>query len=61
LSLAYRGYSSSSGKPTEEGLKLDANAVMDFVDQELAEFYIHKGGVFVVGRSLGGAVAAAAI
>lgn len=61
LALAYRGYSSSSGKPTEEGLKLDAEAVMAFVDQDLAPHYIYNGGVFVVGRSLGGAVAAAAI
>ena len=58
IAIAYRGYSSSSGKPSEEGLKLDAKAVMSFVNKDLARFYSNRGGVFVVGRSLGGAVAA---
>ena len=57
LALAYRGYSASSGKPTEAGLKLDAEAVMTFLHDELAEHYQERGGVFVIGRSLGGAVA----
>lgn len=39
LALAYRGYSASSGKPTEAGLKLDAEAVMTFLHDELAEHY----------------------
>jgi len=30
LAIAYRGYSASSGKPSEKGLKLDAAAVMEF-------------------------------
>ena len=61
LAIAYRGYSSSSGIPSEEGLKLDAEAVMEFVDRDLVDFYKNNGGVFVVGRSLGGAVAAAVV
>ncbi len=28
--FAYRGYSNSTGSPTEEGLKLDALAILDF-------------------------------
>ena len=39
LALAYRGYSASSGKPTEAGLKLAAEAVMTFLHDELAEHY----------------------
>lgn len=61
LAVAYRGYSDSTGKPNEEGLKLDAEAVMKFVRSDLAEHYSNRGGVFVIGRSLGGAVAAHAV
>lgn len=61
VSVAYRGYSASSGVPTEEGLKIDGATVLEYVDSELAEHYIDRGGVFVLGRSLGGAVAAASI
>ena len=34
---------------------------MSFVHTELASSYVDKGGVFVLGRSLGGAVSARAI
>jgi len=61
LAVAYRGYSESSGSPSEEGLKLDATAVMKFVDSDLAKHYVNRGGVFILGRSLGGAVATAAV
>ena len=61
VTVAYRGYSSSSGHPSEAGLKLDAQAVMGFVHTDLAQFYTDKGGIFVIGRSLGGAVAAHAV
>ena len=61
LAVAYRGYSASSGKPSEKGLKLDAAAVMEFTHKELIEHYMTRGGAFVLGRSLGGAVATAAI
>jgi len=34
---------------------------MSFVDGDLAEHYVKRGGIFLIGRSLGGAVATAAI
>ena len=34
---------------------------MEYVDSNLADYYVHQGGVFVIGRSLGGAVAAATV
>ena len=61
LAIAYRGYSASSGKPSEHGLKLDAAAVMEFAYSELVNHYTNRGGFFVIGRSLGAAVAASAV
>ena len=61
IALAYRGYSASTGKPSEVGLKRDAQVVMEFVFEDLAPHYVDRGGVFVLGRSLGGAVAAATV
>jgi len=61
LAVAYRGYSDSSGKPSEEGIKKDGAAVINFVVKDLAKHYVNRGGVFVLGRSLGGAVATAAL
>lgn len=55
LILAYRGYGNSEGKPTEEGLYLDAQATLEFA---LSHEQIDHSRVFVFGRSLGGAVAA---
>jgi pimeloyl-ACP methyl ester carboxylesterase len=53
LIFAYRGYSRSEGNPTEKGIKKDADAIAKFIsDYE----YINKYSVFLVGRSLGGAV-----
>ena len=52
--VAYRGYSYSEGKPSEEGLKLDAEATLEHV---LGRDDINSERVFVFGRSLGGAVA----
>ena len=34
---------------------------MKFVSADLAQYYVRRGGIFVLGRSLGGAVAATAI
>ena len=63
LSMAYRGYSYSDNvDPTEDGLKLDAEAIIAFlrnpekVDPEIAK-HINKKLIFAQGRSLGGAVA----
>lgn len=61
MAVAYRGYSDSSGTPSEEGLKLDGRAVLQFVNENLAIHYADKGGIFVLGRSLGGAVATATV
>lgn len=54
ICVAYRGYSHSEGKPSEAGIKLDALAISSYVktcDK------INKERVFLLGRSLGGAVA----
>lgn len=52
--MDYRGYGMSTGSPTEEGLNLDAAAVLEHVcsDPRLA-----NSPVVPFGRSLGGAVA----
>jgi uncharacterized protein len=54
LLLEYRGYGSSGGKPSEDGFHLDARAGRDFL--------LGRGGghgrIVVMGRSMGGAVAA---
>lgn len=33
LCVAYRGYSNSGGKPSEEGLKIDARAMIDYISK----------------------------
>ena len=50
LAIDYRGYGDSEGSPTEKGLLNDAEAALDFVISRKLEPYI-------LGRSLGGAVA----
>ena len=55
LILAYRGYGNSEGKPSEEGLELDAEATLEYA---LSDPDINNDRIFVFGRSLGGAVAA---
>lgn len=52
LIVAYRGYSNSEGSPSEDGLKLDAEASLEWAKsrQDINQIY-------VFGRSLGGAVA----
>ena len=54
LAVAYRGFSASEGKPTQEGILLDSEAVLEFAKSEER---INNERVFLVGRSLGGAVA----
>lgn len=58
LLVAYRGYSDSEGVPSEEGLQLDAQAIMEYAvslkAKALAEGNIKD--IYVLGRSLGGAV-----
>lgn len=52
--MGYRGYGHSEGTPTEEGLKLDSEAVLDWA---LKNPEIDNNKIYVFGRSLGGAVA----
>jgi len=53
LIIAWRGYSLSSGKPTESGLYEDANSALDFLkDKEIFET-----NIILYGESLGTAVA----
>ena len=52
LIVAYRGYSNSEGTPSEEGLKLDAEAALEW-----AQSRKDINQIFIFGRSLGGAVA----
>lgn len=52
--LDYRGYGKSEGEPSEEGLRLDAEAALDFV---MTRPEVDKTKVVLFGRSLGGAVA----
>ena len=54
LCVAYRGYSESEGVPNEAGMKLDAKAITDFAR---SCSLIDTKRVFLLGRSLGGAVA----
>lgn len=63
LSMAYRGYSySDQVPPNEEGLKRDAEALLQYLnddrDTNSLKTRINYQLVFLVGRSLGGAVAA---
>lgn len=51
---SYRGYGKSTGKPSEVGLKLDADRVMDYLRED-AQY--NSSHLILYGRSLGGAVA----
>lgn len=60
LIVGYRGYGHSEGTPSEEGLKLDGEAVLRYAfDQsnDIVKLHINPNQIFVLGRSLGGAVA----
>lgn len=59
LLVAYRGYSQSDGIPTEEGIKMDGIAIMEYVMTQTD--VIDTSNVYVMGRSLGGAVAVHAL
>jgi len=52
--VEYRGYGNSTGTPTEKGLMVDAQAVLDWV-RTRTDINLHS--LYVFGRSLGGAVA----
>jgi fermentation-respiration switch protein FrsA (DUF1100 family) len=53
--MAYRGYCKSEGNPSEAGIKMDAHAAMEYIFSR--DDVIDTKNVFVMGRSLGGAVA----
>ena len=57
LAMAYRGYSDSTGEPNELNLKQDAHAIMKYVHENFEKYYYDNGGIFILGRALGGAVA----
>lgn len=54
----YRGYGKSEGHPSREGIHQDANAAINFL---LARPDIDRNRVIVLGQSLGGAIAVAAL
>ena len=53
LAMDYRGYGKSSGEPSEEGLNLDADAVLEYA---LKHPKLQGSPIVLFGRSLGGAV-----
>jgi alpha-beta hydrolase superfamily lysophospholipase len=55
LAIGYRGYGYSEGIPTEEGLMLDGEATVNYAFTHLAD-EINTEDVYILGRSLGGAV-----
>jgi fermentation-respiration switch protein FrsA (DUF1100 family) len=56
LTVAYRGYSQSEGSPTEIGLKKDGLDIMRYTRDNLDTVVAPGGDIFLLGRSLGGAV-----
>jgi len=56
--IAYRGYSDSDGYPDEGLIKQDMVILNDYITENFKHKYYHAGGIYIVGRSLGGAVGA---
>lgn len=59
--LSYRGYGESEGEPNEEGIKIDADTVMEYIISQANSdnnYLIDLNKLFIFGRSMGGAVAA---
>ena len=54
LLLSYRGYGKSEGKPSENGVYMDAEAALLYATNELG---FSEQQIFLLGRSLGSAVA----
>ncbi|RHZ49956.1 hypothetical protein Glove_508g83 [Diversispora epigaea] len=52
--LSYRGYGRSEGIPSEQGLRLDAQAALDYIKQD---YLLRDTNLIIYGQSLGGAVA----
>jgi len=54
LMLEYRGYGNSESSPSERGLRLDAEAALNYIKSRSD---VNQKRVYLFGRSLGGAVA----
>lgn len=54
LGVGYRGYGTSSGKPSEAGIYMDGRAALDFIMHAKG---FDAGRVYVLGRSIGSTVA----
>ncbi|KAF8168752.1 Alpha/Beta hydrolase protein [Pholiota molesta] len=54
LAVEYRGYPGNKGRPSEKGLRLDAQAALDYI---LADPILSTKPVIAFGQSMGGAVA----
>jgi len=54
LMLEYRGYGNSEGYPSEHGLRLDAEAALNYIKSRSD---VNQKRVYLFGQSLGGAVA----
>lgn len=54
--VAYRGYGLSTGEPSENGIMLDSEAIINYLMIDLKE-KINNEDIYIFGRSLGGAVA----
>ncbi|KAF9511673.1 hypothetical protein BS47DRAFT_1330806 [Hydnum rufescens UP504] len=54
IMLSYRGYGLSEGKPTEKGIRMDAQATLDYV---LSHPVLQSTKLIYYGQSIGGAVA----
>lgn len=54
LAVDYRGFGCSEGVPSEQGLLLDADAVLNYA---LSSPSLNKSAIFIYGASIGGAVA----
>ncbi len=57
LVIDYRGYGTSSGRPTSSTLLADAVVVFDHLDDLSSERGLAPSGLYVMGRSLGSAAA----
>ncbi len=55
LAVGYRGYGYSEGIPSEQGLMLDGEAITEYAFKHLSDD-INIDDVYIMGRSLGGAV-----
>ncbi|EER15607.1 Protein bem46, putative [Perkinsus marinus ATCC 50983] len=56
LAFDYRGFGESTGKPSEEGIMLDLDALFQWIQNN--QQLVDPENIFLFGRSLGGAVAA---